>query len=52
LRGLLALMALTAPVVVAAAAARSCGPQGAAWLLLAGVAGLLWARRTARRLNA
>lgn len=52
LRGLLALMVLTAPVVVAAATDGSCGPQGAAWLLLAGVAVLLWARRTARRLNA
>nr|UUB23870.1 ABC transporter [Streptomyces sp. RK44] len=52
LRGLLALMALTAPVVVAAAADGSCGPQRAAWLLLVGIASLLWARRTARRLNA
>ncbi|MCH0562857.1 DUF6297 family protein [Streptomyces sp. MUM 2J] len=51
LRGLLALMALAGPAVVAAAADGSCGPQGAAWLLLAGVAGLLWAHRTARRLH-
>ncbi|MES4907766.1 DUF6297 family protein [Streptomyces sp. NPDC000395] len=51
LRGLLALMMLTGPPVAAAAADGACGPQGAAWLLLVSVAGLLWARRTARRLH-
>ncbi|MHC5903557.1 DUF6297 family protein [Streptomyces sp. S6] len=52
LRGLLALLALTAPVAVTAASTGTCGPQGTAWLLMTGAASLLWSRRTARRLNA
>jgi hypothetical protein len=51
LRGPLALMLLAVPVLSTLNGARAFGAVQGAWLLLVGAGGLLWARRTARRLR-
>ncbi|MET8014426.1 hypothetical protein ABZU86_28830 [Streptomyces sp. NPDC005271] len=51
LRGPLAVLVLTAPVLVYVTRAGALGVAGLLWPLLVGAAGLWWARRTAHRLH-